>query len=91
MELVIHEQAPVGAVFAPDAFARQIGTTVPFKLGNEVISEARIISVVVSEDGTDAEVTLEMSTPELQQAAALMMFGVPGASFAFRLAEHHDS
>jgi hypothetical protein len=85
MELVITERAPAGTVFAPDAFASQIGTTVPFKLENEVIAEARIIAVVVSDDGTEAVMTFDAPTPEVQRIAALMLFdfAVPGASFAF--------
>jgi hypothetical protein len=84
MQLVIHQPAKPGTVFAPDAFERQVGRTVPFKVGDEVVGEARIVSVVVSDDGTDAEITLEASFPEIGKATSLMLLGVPNASFAFR-------
>lgn len=55
------QPAPPGERFAPDAFASQIGKTVPLTLeGSPAERDCKVLGAEVSEDGTSVEMTFEV-------------------------------
>lgn len=57
---VQHNAAP-DEVFPPDAFTDQVGTRIPFKIGDhEVEGGCEVVAVEVAEDGRSVTLTLDV-------------------------------
>lgn len=53
------QPAPEGARFAPDAFAAQVGTAVPFTVSGQPHGEATVVAAEVAADGSSVRLTFE--------------------------------
>lgn len=57
---VQHAAAP-GEVFAPDAFAEDVGQRIPFKVGDhEIDGGCEVLAVAVAADGRSVTLTLDL-------------------------------
>lgn len=61
--MTIRQHAPKDMTFMPSSF-QQTGTRIPFDLGYATV-DATIVKAVVSEDGSYADVTLDVHVPGL--------------------------
>jgi hypothetical protein len=65
------QPAAPGEMFAPDAFASQIGKTLPLSLeGDPTERDCKLVGATVSEDGTSVELTLEVDDLPAPQTLA---------------------
>ena len=58
--VVMNQPAPVGGTFASDAFASQVGKSVPLNVGSSHTPTCTIVAVNVADDGSHVELTLEV-------------------------------
>ena len=73
------QPAPSGEVFAPDAFASQVGKTIPLTLeGSPAERDCKLVAAEVSDDGTSVEFTLEVDDDAFPQS----VYSVNGLSIA---------
>lgn len=61
MRIRYRDEAPANSVFAPDAFASQVGKEVPLHVGFEPRGTAQLISARVAADGLSAELEIDTS------------------------------
>jgi hypothetical protein len=60
MLVKIQQPATPGTVFAPDAFNRQIGETLPMTFEGVQVDDCRLVSADVAADGAHVELTLDV-------------------------------
>lgn len=64
----VEQPAEPGATFAPDAFAGQIGKTVPLTIeGRAADGGCKVVGAQVADDGSSVSLTLEVADDALPQ------------------------
>lgn len=73
MKVKFVQKAPPGVVFDPGMMAAQVGKTVPVRSSE---GTAKVVGAVVSEDGSEVELTLELSEGLITPAKSAGSFSI---------------